>query len=324
MDSFINKQSASHSTIDYYPFGMEMPGRMNPSSGSTYRFGMNGQMKDNEFTGQDGAHTTAMFWEYDSRIGRRWNLDPKPQVNISDYACFGNNPMINIDPDGDYFFGLFGSTKAQREAATQLAKSTCGTIVFRHQKNIMVTYTRQVANNPKTGEPVNQIYNQYFNKDGSLVPLEGEYKETSGFKQAEMWLETSSGNAAEAGAKIAVNMLYSLPNSVKILLEGSTLAGSDGTERKVDAFVDVAPSLMSLMIAGVSLKVTKSGLQALNQFIKKSPGILQGRGADRLKDAAKLLKSNMNVLRSKEALNSVDEIKEAAEKTNDEIKKSEK
>ncbi len=89
------------STIDYYPFGMEMPGRLNPATGSTYRFGMNGQMKDNEFTGQDGAHTTAMYWEYDSRIGRRWNLDPKPTIGISDYSCFGNNPILNVDLSGD-------------------------------------------------------------------------------------------------------------------------------------------------------------------------------------------------------------------------------
>ena len=88
------------STIDYYPFGQEMPGRV--YSPGSYRFGMNGQMKDNEFTGQDGAHTTAQFWEYDSRIGRRWDRDPKPTIGISDYSCFANNPIWNSDPLGDW------------------------------------------------------------------------------------------------------------------------------------------------------------------------------------------------------------------------------
>ena len=67
----------------------------------TYRFGFNGQELDNEVTGVIGSHYTAEFWEYDSRLGRRWNLDPKPQISISDYACFGNNPIVNIDKLGD-------------------------------------------------------------------------------------------------------------------------------------------------------------------------------------------------------------------------------
>jgi hypothetical protein len=49
-----------------------------------------------------GGHTTAQFWEYDARLGRRWNIDPIDQISISNYACFGNNPIINIDPDGRY------------------------------------------------------------------------------------------------------------------------------------------------------------------------------------------------------------------------------
>jgi len=56
---------------------------------------------DNEISGQTGTHTTAMFWEYDSRLGRRWNVDPKPTVGISDYACFANNPIWFSDILGD-------------------------------------------------------------------------------------------------------------------------------------------------------------------------------------------------------------------------------
>jgi RHS repeat-associated protein len=75
-----------------------------------YRFGFNGQEKSPEIA---EGHTTAEFWEYDSRIGRRWNLDPMPQINISDYATFRNNPIYLIDPNGrsplDHFFDLNGS-----------------------------------------------------------------------------------------------------------------------------------------------------------------------------------------------------------------------
>lgn len=65
-----------------------------------YRFGYNGQEMSNEISGI-GNHNTALFWEYDTRLGRRWNLDPKPNVSISGYAAFANNPIWFSDPLGD-------------------------------------------------------------------------------------------------------------------------------------------------------------------------------------------------------------------------------
>lgn len=83
----------------YEPFGSLLPGR-NYSSDS-YRFGFNGQEKDNEVYGSEGTSYTAEFWQYDPRTGRRWNLDPVPQVSISDYAAFALNPISNVDPLGN-------------------------------------------------------------------------------------------------------------------------------------------------------------------------------------------------------------------------------
>ena len=73
----------------------------NDAEGSgLYRYGFNGQEKSDEIKG-DGNSYTAEFWEYDSRLGRRWNLDPKPMVGISEYAAFANNPILFSDPLGD-------------------------------------------------------------------------------------------------------------------------------------------------------------------------------------------------------------------------------
>jgi len=69
-------------------------------SDDNYRFGFNGQEKVNEIAGI-GNHNTALFWEYDTRLGRRWNLDPKTQIGNSNYATFKNNPIYNNDIDGD-------------------------------------------------------------------------------------------------------------------------------------------------------------------------------------------------------------------------------
>lgn len=65
-----------------------------------YRFGFNTQEKVDEISGE-GNHNTALFWEYDTRLGRRWNLDPKPQVYISDYAVMANSPILLNDLFGD-------------------------------------------------------------------------------------------------------------------------------------------------------------------------------------------------------------------------------
>lgn len=65
---------------------------------SHHTFGFNGQEKDNDVA--NGIYT-AKFWEYDSRIARRWNLDPKPTIGISDYSVMAGNPILNSDVDGD-------------------------------------------------------------------------------------------------------------------------------------------------------------------------------------------------------------------------------
>lgn len=75
-----------------------MPGRSYTASSSKYRYGFNGQEKSTEIA--EGL-TTAMYWEYDSRIGRRWNIDPVLKVGESPYLCFSGNPILLSDPNGD-------------------------------------------------------------------------------------------------------------------------------------------------------------------------------------------------------------------------------
>jgi hypothetical protein len=81
---------------NYTAFGSQMPGRT--YNATDYRYGMNTQEKDNEIA--SGIYT-AEFWEYDSRIARRWNLDPIPNPSMSDYTCFSDNPILNEDQEGD-------------------------------------------------------------------------------------------------------------------------------------------------------------------------------------------------------------------------------
>jgi len=79
-----------------------------------YLYGFNGQEKDDEVSGA-GNTMTAEFWEYDSRLGRRWNLDPKPRVGIGEYSVFGNNHIWFMDPLGDTWINGYAKDKSQAE-----------------------------------------------------------------------------------------------------------------------------------------------------------------------------------------------------------------
>jgi RHS repeat-associated protein len=87
------------SQTDYYPGGMEMPGRTyNNTTG--YRYGFNGMEKDNEIAGAGNCYTTE-FRFYDSRLVRWFSVDPVIKAGWSPYNAMDNNPNVVIDPEGD-------------------------------------------------------------------------------------------------------------------------------------------------------------------------------------------------------------------------------
>ena len=64
-----------------------------------YRYFFNGQEADNEVLGE-GMSLSAEFWQYDTRLGRRWNVDPVFKEYESPYACFAGNPVWFADYRG--------------------------------------------------------------------------------------------------------------------------------------------------------------------------------------------------------------------------------
>ena len=103
-NQFINK-------YEYHPFGVGLKNR--DFTSEKYRYGFNGQESVDEVSGSK-SHYIAEHWMYDSRIGRRWNIDPINNPSTSTYACFYNNPILFNDPNGDSprtdkpFFRIFG------------------------------------------------------------------------------------------------------------------------------------------------------------------------------------------------------------------------
>ena len=85
---------------DYYPFGMTIADRSFSSAG--YRYGFGGHEKDNEVYGESN-HLSFNDYGYDTRSGRRWNLDPKfaKYPFQSPYSTFNCNPILFKDPSGE-------------------------------------------------------------------------------------------------------------------------------------------------------------------------------------------------------------------------------
>src|SRR5690554_3838162 len=75
-----------------------------------YAWGYNTQMRVDEIAGK-GNHYTAPYWEYDPRVVHRWNRDPVVKPWESGYAVMGNNPIWNIDPNGDDFVNVHTKRK---------------------------------------------------------------------------------------------------------------------------------------------------------------------------------------------------------------------
>jgi hypothetical protein len=97
-DAPVSSQADLVCSNDYFPFGSQMLERA--FSSGVYRFGFNTQERTDEIAGV-GNHNTALFWEYDTRLGRRWNLDPEDQISFSNYSCLGLNPNLNNDIKGN-------------------------------------------------------------------------------------------------------------------------------------------------------------------------------------------------------------------------------
>ncbi len=98
----VTGKSTAHllSAINYYAFGMEMPGRT--YSSPAYRYGYNCMEKDNELKGNGNSYTTE-FRQYDPRLGRWLSVDPLviKHPGWTPYKSMLNNPILFIDNNGD-------------------------------------------------------------------------------------------------------------------------------------------------------------------------------------------------------------------------------
>ncbi len=105
------------STSDYYPFGLEMQGRVWSDTTSTYRYGFNGKEKDD--SGEFGnTHYDYGFRIYNPAIAKFLSVDPltKSYPWYTPYQFSGNTPIQAIDLDGlEPLFVITGVTVAKSQ-----------------------------------------------------------------------------------------------------------------------------------------------------------------------------------------------------------------
>ena len=84
--------------LDYYPFGMLMPGR---NGGESYRYNFQGQESDNEVKGM-GNSVSYKYRMHDPRIGRFFAVDPltSEYPYYSPYQFSGNIPIRFVELEG--------------------------------------------------------------------------------------------------------------------------------------------------------------------------------------------------------------------------------
>ncbi len=90
----------------YYPFGAQMPGQSSDNStveNGSYKFGFQGQLRDDSWHNIPGSHYDFGARIYDSRVGRWYKLDNYRRMypDVSGYSFALNNPILFIDPDGN-------------------------------------------------------------------------------------------------------------------------------------------------------------------------------------------------------------------------------
>lgn len=203
-----------------------MPNRTHSST--AYRYGFQGQEKDDEISG-DGDSYTAEFWQYDPRVGRRWNIDPIDKAFESPYATFKNNPLSLIDPRG-----LNGDVTIDKKEKKMTVR---GKYYYnKSDENLKKYAITEDHFNRRGGDPYPSLISQINLEDQSFVDDNGEE-----------WTVSFEIQFIAKDSKEEVDEALKLdPTANQILYKTSEdyrqAASWDTSERSINIFGITAPS----------------------------------------------------------------------------------
>ena len=287
------------SATDYYPFGMQMPGRT--LTAANYRYGFNGKENDNEVKG-DGNQIDYGFRIYDPRGGRFLSVDPLigqyPQLTPYQYAS--NRPIDGIDIDGLEWGPPHGANgKIDDDAALQMMhansemaigfyESGKGTIVgalsaLKHPVRTINGIANAIAHPINTFNAVKNQYVQEFDDNaakasgkigGDIFQLlfGGEF--IKGVSQNLKWSAEVSKGAKLAGfldTKALVETVTKIFKNGKEVIEPAYKIGKYGFENTKE-FKTIVNAMQSSKGTNFIVSSQEEALKFLN---KAFPGIKQ-------------------------------------------------
>jgi RHS repeat-associated protein len=216
-----------HLAQDYYPFGMEMPGRSFQSGG--YRYGFNGMEKDSDILGGSRAYTT-MHRLYDSNLGRWLSIDPETKQfpDLTPYNNNENDPISNTDPNGNCPW--------------------CLTAVIGAATGALVELGGQVISNVATGKSWNDI--DYADvgiaaAEGGVIGLTGGLGAAGKVGKTAVKVVNTSAKISSASAQGAVDVKTQEFGGTK-----SILGTGDSKKDLGDAAIDTGFGLVGAAVGG--------------------------------------------------------------------------
>lgn len=170
---------------DYYPGGFVMEQRsslMNDTS-YKYRYGAQGQQKENNLQGATKDYSyinNALFWQMDNRLMQRWNVDPRPNLSMSPYVAYNNNPILYTDVLGDSvrttFYDKQGKQTNQIPAIVQKKyNEEYGISLGYNAETKMLYKTGTVSTNQKVSATALKMWNKELGAGHSQKSLEFGY-----------------------------------------------------------------------------------------------------------------------------------------------------
>jgi hypothetical protein len=226
-------QSNKH-FFDYYAFGSGMAART-ASFGGAYRFGMNTQEKEIELG--EGV-TSAEYWFYDGKLGRRWNLDVYTSPYCSDYSVNHNSPLIYYDPNGAW-------PKWMESAAKWVGKTVGKAVNWSVRQGTYAINT--ISGNSYRNKAIK------FAIDNGIDYHNIRYNiAKSGIKKGYEYASVITGSGTSSGAVILSSVFYDRKAKFKFSFSGNVTAGA---QAKVQ--LNIAGVLKAkLNVAPVKFKLT--------------------------------------------------------------------
>jgi RHS repeat-associated protein len=223
------------SANNYYPFGMQMPGRT--FSSDEYRYGFQGQEKDDEVKGE-GNSINYKFRMHDPRIGRFFAVDPlAAKYPWNSVYAFSNNRVIDaIELEGLESIAQDIHLRAQEEHLSHFSNKTSSQLqpltaeelfdfYLEYEEDIIAFLSTGGAIMSVTGEIL--IFIPVTSALGVTMAAVGEGMVIAG-TTLDVARSTREGNYAEAGGKAFLGLAgVGIGKNLRYLRETNKISRTD-------------------------------------------------------------------------------------------------